>query len=227
MPRCASSPEKTADSPPIYGRLDQYLQFYKALLPLQMNFGHCLPIVLSVARQKNRRRYITTGSVSCDRDDKTSIFMLNRIKQHLSVMFAFYNIADDRHSEPCPLPDRFSRKKRVEQSLLDFRTHTFSIITDGKHDSFIQLFQTHRYLRRISFGSILPFSPYRIAGVVHHIQHCPAEILRNQPDRRNVFGIVFMNGNIKILVVGTHCMISQPHIFCICEGINSSSLPLE
>ena len=52
-----------------------------------------------------------------------------------------------------------------------------------------------------------------MTGIVHDVEHGPAQVLRNDQHQGQALLVVLMDGHVEPLVVGTHGMIRQPDIF--------------
>ena len=128
-------------------------------------------------------------------------------------MFVFNDVTSDAHAQTCTLPYRFGSEEVFKKTLLHLIGHTLAIVGNADDQVVIIDSNADANLGRVTFCGGLRFLPYRIASVIHHVQHRPAQVLRDDHHTRYAFLIGFVQSDIESLVVGPHGMIRQAHVF--------------
>ena len=140
----------------------------------------------------------------------------NRLDTNGATMTVFNHITDNAHAESSTLSHRLGCEEIIKESASCLIAHAFPIITNGNGQHLPALVTGRETDCNIDgrhiIGGCSGLVPYGIAGIVHRIEHGPTDILRNNQYGFHRQLVVFLNGDVEVLVVGTHGMIGQPDI---------------
>ena len=129
------------------------------------------------------------------------------------MVLVFDDVPRDIHAQSRALPGGFGGEEGLEEALFHLVGHADPVVFDGDIELFPLAVDVYFDGRLEVYGRALRLLPYRIAGIVHDVQHGAAQILRDDGLHRDALFIRLLDGDVEVFQAGAHRMLGEPDVF--------------
>ena len=118
-------------------------------------------------------------------------------------MLLGHDVVADREAKPGPLAGRLGREERLEQSVPDLWRDTNAVVADADLHGLAEIPRGHlQHGLEIRVACLLLAFGGGIKSVAEEVETDPADVLRDEFDRRDRVGIIALQCDVETLVLG-------------------------
>ena len=133
--------------------------------------------------------------------------MLHGRKLYATVVLV-YDVTGDSHAKTCTVTYWLGCEEVVVEFCLHLVGHSIAVVGNDNGQFFTLRLGTNVNSRFVVLSVGLASLPNGVEGIIDNVENRTADVLMNHDYWRQAFRILFVDGCIEAVVVGTHGMIT-------------------